>query len=262
MAKKRKKTPRRAGGNFRRVTVKVARKYRDGWRKKGVKRPADIPDQGSPEATRIAQIRLREAMYVIQDYDNRVAKYAEQKAAWDALVSKTEILPSGLHAKIGKPIKPREAGAKSARGGNFKPVNKKKAVAYLRGLFRKPPKQRKLEDFSLNAYMRRVNFTGAFTPRIQEAVLVAGAETAAQIFNNAKDAAARAEVRAAAAAKKVEERKAKADTRKLAALDKCEERAKKTLAQCQEDRKKIRSVAAAAVVAARRKFRRLMRRSR
>jgi hypothetical protein len=261
MAKKKKKTPRRAGGgNFRRVTVKVARKYVDSLAKKGIRKPQDITDQGSPEKTRIAQIRLREAQYVLDDYAARLAKYEEQKAAWNALASKTEILPNGLRAKITRPAKPREAGAKSGRGGNFKPVSKKKAEAYLRGLFRKPPKQRKLDDFSLGGYMKRVNFTGAFTPRIQEAVLVAGAEKAAQIFNDAKEAQAKAEIRATEAAKKAEERKAKADERKLAAIAKCEERAKATLNKCKEDRKKIRPIVAAATAAARRKFKRMMRR--
>lgn len=280
MTKKKKKKLARVGGNFRRVTPKVAKRYVDQWAKKGVLTPNDIPDQGSPEATRLAKIRLREAQYVLNnfdrrkaEYEERLAKYKQELEIYEAAKKSTTILANGLEAKVlrpEKPTMPKFTGPSSKRGGNFKKVTKAQAVNYLRRVFRKPPQGHapvgakghktlkakqflKIEDLTA---MKPGYHGDLSAPRIQEAIEVAGMETTLKLFNQAKEAHARAVERAAKRALAAEKRKATMDKKKVEKLEKCAQKHEAAARKCREDMRKIPAI----VTAARRRAKRSMRR--
>jgi len=251
-AKRRKKAK---GGNFRRPTPAVAKTYLARREKQGVVSANDIVLEDKREQE-IQRVRWREANNVWNDYNRRLEAHEVALAGYKAAKkSKAE-----GHELLTRPSKPslKSRTKDKSRRGNFKRMNKKQAKSYLARVFRSHADSRAMEPGAIISRGFNVNWDYKInqrTPRLQEAITVAGIEDALKILNSQKKnfvkaqkkavkkaqaAAKRAKTRAANKAKK-DKKLAKANAKRqktrrknrLVQLDKEFAKIDKMVAKCQ-----------------------------
>jgi hypothetical protein len=146
-----RKGRRRNPGNFVKPTPTVAQAHLDTWAKQGVTTAAGIavgmkaPYVGKLETeadVKLAKIRFNEARQTANWYLDTVWKgggpgYAEHLSVHEAykLAKEAHAAAKKAGTKVPYPIKP-STPASLGRGGNFRPVSKKRAEAYLKSSFR------------------------------------------------------------------------------------------------------------------------------
>jgi hypothetical protein len=235
--KGRKGRRRRNPGNFVKPTPSEAQKHLDFWAKKDVTTAAGItlgmkaPYVGelkTETAVKLAKIRFNEARQTANWYLDTVWKgggpgYAEHLSVHEAYKEAQGAWKAAKKAgtKVPYPIKP-STPASLGRGGNFRPVSKKRAEAYLKSSFRfnhrkayKSTKKYTIGQLGTDSVeswvglIRKVKgesplSRGLLGARLAEAVTIVGAEQAAVLFRKAQTAAIAHE-------KKLADKKAKTD---------------------------------------------------
>jgi hypothetical protein len=273
-----RKGRRRNPGNFRLPSVDEAKKHLKHWEKQGVQISAQIaqgmkaPYVGTladAKAVKLAKVRHREALGIVNAYNLACEKIKATKkvtGAWKC------------------PISTKSVAKYIGEGGNFRPVTKKRAKAYLERTLRWSPRLHakkadgtvdftrfaigpsaavagelsvnqlsNLYDKNVEGWLRAIGRRGDMGPRLVEAMTVVGADEAQKILNKAKkNAMAHAKKLADKAAKKAAA-KAKRDAKKLeqirAEKEKVRARLEKALAKLNEEERKL--VAATATAARR-----------
>ena len=270
---RRSRSRRRNPGNFVKPTPTVAQKHLDAWEKKGVTSKNQIttgmkaPQVGElkdDKDVKLAKIRYQEAQNTVNWYLDHFTRggakwqgdvhdaYKMAHQEWKEAKAKGTKLPA--------PIPPSKPASRS-RGGNFKKVSKKHAIAYLKRQFRWPAKTVKdqLEAGKMRAYAA-LNSVGKWVTkkggdigaRLAEAVTIVG--EAAALFRQAQKNAAEYAAKEAA-------KKAKRDAINKKRWQKQVDELKKELQKVQKKLKGVQGVAARAKARAKRSRKRSRRRN-
>ena len=273
---------RRNPGNFKKPTPTVAQAHLDAWAKQGVTKKDQIkvgmkaPYVGTLKTdadVTLAKIRFAEARQTANYYLDTVWKgggpgYAETTSVHEAY---KDALDEWKKAKKAGTVVPRpmapSTSASATTGGNFRPVSKARAEAYLVSAFRWPKKsssgttglqidQMVTDDATKWARLVSTRTSksgkavhthhGYLGARLAEAVAVVGAAKAAEIFR-------RQQANAVAYEKKQAEKKAKTDA---ANRKRWEKQLEKLQKQEQKIQEKLGAAKAEAVAARARRSRR------
>jgi hypothetical protein len=217
--RKGRKGRRRNPGNFVKPSPAVAKRHVAYWSKKGVASPAQITmgmkgqygaKTDTSDLLTIARVRLGEAIQISEAYDSACDKIQATKKVVGAF--KCPINASSVAKYIGT-------------GGNFRPVSKKRAIAYLKRLFRWSPRlhpkdaagktdytstyigewssgrsgsgggavtAKQLQyaaETSVNGWLKAAGRRGDIGPRLIEAMIVVGADKAQKLLVQAQKSA-------------------------------------------------------------------------
>ena len=278
--KSRRKGRRRNPGNFVKPTVGAAERHLKAWAKQGVTDATQIGAVMGMKAPfgakldtvddrEVAKIRFREAQQITDAYEKACSELAATRKVTGAFKC---------------PINKKSIAKYAAKAGNFRPVAKKKAVAYLKRLFRWSPKLKShvsqgdmtvgklvsIASDSVSGWLRAKGRRGDIGPRLEEAIIVAGVDKAQSLLQKAQAAAIRAAKKAEEKAAAKAARKEKRDAAKLKKIQeekvKVKARLDKKLAELSAQEAKLQTVATAArrklrAKRARRKARRSRRRN-
>ena len=275
-ARKGRRGRRRNPGNFVKPAPAVAKRHLAKWAKQGVNIASQIgtiigmkapwgAKLESADEIKIAKIRFTEALQISNMYDLACEKIKATKKVVGAF--KCPINASSVAKYIGT-------------GGNFQPVTVKRATNYLKRIFRWSPRLHakdaagktdytrfavgggagvagisaaqlaNLAGKSANGWLRGTGRRGDINPRLQEAMIVVGADKAETLLTDAKTNAVKYAKKEAVKAAKKAAAKAKRDAKALEKIKKAEAAAKarlqKTLDKLAAQRKKLTQATATA----------------